>query len=1382
MYNRVLILIIVISVLSGRDIYVSKNAISQYETDDYLLFDAFNDTTESLHQSHPMYYPALDAIDLGADGPILGPTFTQEIRIYRDSGRLDPDWGHLMGYQPGESGSGNNDNEAGRVAGVIKEEEAPFIWKYDGDDIMYGFGDGVTRNYTIVEDVVTEKEVWYHIATTFDGTDYRLYVNGEEVYNYTGCAGKIPYAHPVRYIGGLREGSGRFMGRMDEVRMWDHARTQQQIQETMDQALTGSEDGLVVYYPMDIENEFVLDQSGNNYHGRMIGPVIKSRYFSDECPEPDGTMSCPYPTIASALEDAKAWDHIIIREGRYTEFIMKDGVNIEGTDYNWSLLDPDFGGPPTNTITIEPYPNESVIIDGTISINLTWEPYNHNGHDVYRAVLDSAAIANQIQRPFRSVYGVWIDGRYQIPAVDPNIKNPTDPAYGGPNDHVPGTFWKKEIIPANYLDELPGRLELLDTLEEWAFVPETEMLYIYADDNYMPTSTNVRIRVLHRMMKLRYAANLEFRNIDFFGGSIYLEGFNILVEDCNFAHLHDITLPRFRGNSALCAGVMSLNASFINCIFKHIPFTYSLKIRGIQSLVENCLFTNMDWYTNPNGGAPAVGYVCRYATFENSKIGGIGGGSLMEYCLIEDYLDHCDCGGINRGAHGAPKSMTRYNWMINGPGANGMRFDGGKTGAGNRRGDVHHIVTLGNHRGMRLKGDYHEVYHVTAYDNWMWDIDLFTGKYGEPGDLNQGYNLHYTPGNRNSTLKNSIAESSLGCPTSDCWENPEAGDSWTNPLDPIPLLSSGIWSGRSLGSPLPHYELTDPWFKNLYAEDSSPIYADGYPHPTDRSQDYDFRPKKGSSLIDAGVVIPGINDGQDLQFNWPPSYPGQNRKYVGEAPDIGAYEYGDSVYWIPGYRYPYPSFPIPRNNATNVIPDYSVVWNYPYKKDYSGTEATVTINGPGVNRTETFQYPNNVFFQSFQPSGIYTWTVSVDGISGGTWSFQVDSNIYPMNDRSIDITESEIILSTKQKYLEVYKNNVTFLRFDIPPSVDGSWNTDLNLFVRDIQNLDGGIVIHRYDNIGWSEKNDSYNIGIIDHTLGSPIDTLHNLESNSVATISLNNIINAPGEYAFALTVLDSNDHVSFHSNEATYTSGYTPYPIYWPSISLTPSTSSLNIVLSDPDDNSTVILNDSSDDSVQFSWRFSHDLEPEVDFYTLRLGLIHSEDAQNLDTLFTELDVSNNNKNIHKRDLLDMLIQENLPQGVFIWDVSGVMPNGEMIAISTHRFNAIIDDPNYESIFPNEFRLYNNYPNPFNPYTTISYDIKEWSIVGLSIFDLLGRRIMEFEKRLKAPGRYTTQWYSKNDLGLKVPSGIYFYQLAVQDPITGRNLFTKTEKMTLLK
>ena len=118
-------------------------------------------------------------------------------------------------------------------------------------------------------------------------------------------------------------------------------------------------------------------------------------------------------------------------------------------------------------------------------------------------------------------------------------------------------------------------------------------------------------------------------------------------------------------------------------------------------------------------------------------------------------------------------------------------------------------------------------------------------------------------------------------------------------------------------------------------------------------QNYDFRPKKGSSLIDGGVVIEGINDGTDKSFNHPPLYPGQNRKYIGEAPDIGPYEYGDSVYWIPGYRYPHPSVPIPSDGATDISLEYRLAWNYPWKTDYTGTSAFVAISGPGLTETKT---------------------------------------------------------------------------------------------------------------------------------------------------------------------------------------------------------------------------------------------------------------------------------------------------------------------------------------------------------------------------------------------------------------------------------------------
>ena len=1376
------IFIILCTIVSARDLYVSKSALEQYETDDYLLFDAFNDTLEALHSSHPDYSPAIDAIDLGKEGPIVGEQFTLEARIYQNGRPPGPSWGHIMGYQPID------------YEGLDENHESPFIWVYNGVDIKYGFGSGDQRNYSIVDSVILNRKTWYHIATTFDGTNYRLFVNGEEIYNTTNFAGKTPYPTPVRFIGGAHVGQGRFFGKIDEVRMWSVAKTQEEIQEKMNDQLTGNESGLVAYYPMDIDNQYVLDRSGNNYHGIMIGPVVKSRYFSDECPKPDGTMDCPYPTIASALEDVRAWDRIIIREGRYTEFIMKDGINIEGTDYNWAQLDPDFGGPPTNTITIEPYPNETVVIDGSISINVDWEPYYHNGHGFFRAILDSAAIADEIQRPFRDVYGVWINDRYQIPAVSPNIKNPTDPSYGGPNDHVPGTFWEVDVVQSYMqfgevregnemsIDREYGlaRLDLLDTLEEWAFDPQTEMLYIYADERFMPSSTNVRIRVLHRMINIQYVANVEFRNIKFFGGSMDVKGLNILFEDCKFEHLHDITLPAFRNHSPLCAGLFSNNADFINCIFSRIPFVYSLKIGGLQSLVENCLFTNMDWWANPGGGSPSLGYVCRFVTIENSKIGGVGGSSLMEYCRIEDYIDPCDCSGINRGAHGAPRSMTRYNWIINGPGTNGIRFDGGATGAGNRRGDIHHNVTIGNHRGMRLKGDYHEVYHITSYDNWMWDIDLFTGKYAEPDN-------GFTLGNQHSLLKNSLVESSLGCSTSDCWPYPPSEYGGTNPTDANHLLESGIWFGRSLGYTLPHRELADPWYQTLILSDSDSVFTDGYYRPDDRTQDYDFRPRKGSSLIDAGVVIPGINDGQDLQYNWPPSYLGQNRRFVGDAPDIGAYEYGDSVYWIPGYRYPHPSFPIPRDNARDVIPDYSVVWNYPYKKDYSGTLAHVTINGPGVNRSGMFRYPNNVMFQEFQPGGFYTWAVTVDGMSGGTWSFQVDNDIFPLNDRSIDTTKHEIILPTNQKSLEVFNNNIAFFRFDVPSTIDESWDIDFNLFVKEIENITGGIVVYKFDQLDWGEKNDQWNIGVIDHTLSTAIDTLHSLDPESPISLNVSSIINEPGEYSFALAGLDSNDHVTFHSNEAMYRYDriypYTPYPAYWPSLSFTPSLDSVNIVLTMPQNDSTIVLRGTPGDSILFQWRLTHEMDYNVNFYILQIGLPYaSNGGRSVDTLYIETEVNNNSVNISKDEILDMLVEAKVLQGEFEWNVTGILSTGEMVSVMSNSFSTVIDDKNYELTFPDEYRLYNNYPNPFNPVTTIAYDLKAWSIVNLQIFDIMGRKLMTLESSVKAPGHHYTMWNGKNSKGFQMASGVYFYRLTVENAITGKNAYTKVEKMMIIK
>ena len=104
MTRNIIIIFALITILNGRDLYVSKTR--QYETNDYLLFDTYNDTIEQPHPSHPNYYPAVDAVVLGNDGPILGPHFTQEVMIYRENKRIDADWGFIMGYVPQEDTGG----------------------------------------------------------------------------------------------------------------------------------------------------------------------------------------------------------------------------------------------------------------------------------------------------------------------------------------------------------------------------------------------------------------------------------------------------------------------------------------------------------------------------------------------------------------------------------------------------------------------------------------------------------------------------------------------------------------------------------------------------------------------------------------------------------------------------------------------------------------------------------------------------------------------------------------------------------------------------------------------------------------------------------------------------------------------------------------------------------------------------------------------------------------------------------------------------------------------------------------------------------------------------------------------------------------------------
>jgi len=93
----------------------------------------------------------------------------------------------------------------------------------------------------------------------------------------------------------------------------------------------------------------------------------------------------------------------------------------------------------------------------------------------------------------------------------------------------------------------------------------------------------------------------------------------------------------------------------------------------------------------------------------------------------------------------------------------------------------------------------------------------------------------------------------------------------------------------------------------------------------------------------------------------------------------------------------------------------------------------------------------------------------------------------------------------------------------------------------------------------------------------------------------------------------------------------------------------------------------------------------------------------------------------------------------------------------------------------PTEFALHENYPNPFNPSTTLRFDLPEVNDITLTIYNMLGQKVKVFNMQSAPSGYHALKWKATNDYGDPVGAGVYLYQLQAKD-------FVKTRKMVLLK
>lgn len=193
----------------------------------------------------------------------------------------------------------------GITIGQIGAEDKIWVWNYDGNPGFQRIGVDYTSNE------------WVHVTLVHAGGMLRAYRNGIEV-------GSVPSGATVRpgsggdsilYLGGIIVPEGQenwaFAGEIDEVRLWNYARSTTQVQQDMFQNLNGDEVGLMAYYMMSdgsgltLTDDSVHDWDGTLHDGNEYAPPdgsppqwVTSTAFDIPTPTPTATNT-PTPTATA---------------------------------------------------------------------------------------------------------------------------------------------------------------------------------------------------------------------------------------------------------------------------------------------------------------------------------------------------------------------------------------------------------------------------------------------------------------------------------------------------------------------------------------------------------------------------------------------------------------------------------------------------------------------------------------------------------------------------------------------------------------------------------------------------------------------------------------------------------------------------------------------------------------------------------------------------------------------------------------------------------------------------------------------------------------------------------------------------------------------------
>lgn len=578
------------------------------------------------------------------------------------------------------------------------------------------------------------------------------------------------------------------------------------------------------------------------------------------------------------------------------------------------------------------------------------------------------------------------------------------PIMRGPdkNGQMTRQFRKGEgrLLPIFNLFFLECSLALLDAPTEWYYDQDTKVLYYYPMDGADPTGRDIRGKVQDYAIDLMEVKGLRIQGLDFFGTTVRIMNrgradvntSHVTIEDCDFRYpsyskrmlgnRRPTEVTRVAANQGRSLTIWNDHHYTVrNCTFTRSDGV-GIFMAGGGNRLENCLFKEIDYsVVDPSSGRESGKQMTFRGNDDTVQVRQSPGIRIHRVTVDTAGSAHSIPGGANvkghattRGDKNAEFSFATYCRVVRG----GLLQvqDGGNFHIWQFNSDYgtfdHCWASETTKWGFRFDGTYIPMPGVYEYNSRLdhcrasyciawdtWQDKVFTGKgfigYGSGDFILKGdhHEIHHNVafdggqidlyirsedgGNKNSRIYNNLATNISGKRRSPEPE-PFNGDQGTNMGD------EEVVDVRSM--------LRDP--DNL-----------------------DFRPRAGTPLIDAGTYIEGVTT-----------------DVVGAAPDIGAYEYGCQLYWIPGYQAPGASTPIPPHGTTTAKPDLDLIWLQGYQA--KGHTVFFGASPDDLEEVGSFDMSSNICppGRVLERGTTYYWrvdTIDRSGaeLTGEVWSFTV---------------------------------------------------------------------------------------------------------------------------------------------------------------------------------------------------------------------------------------------------------------------------------------------------------------------------------------------------------------------------------------------------------